>query len=216
MRRLSSLLKNELVTGLLLLAPAFGTAYLIYWLVTAVDGLFPNVWRPSVWGVPLPGLGLVSVFVLALSVGIVAQKGRRLTKLVDRLLHNIPIFGSTYGLLKQVLEAVFSSGGKSFKRAVLVEFPLAGSWAIGFVTQPKASDTFSGAAGQSLLSVFVPTTPNPTSGFYLLVEKGRVRELDMPVDQAFKVMLTMGIAESDPEALTTTAKWSRDEILKGG
>src|SRR5262245_60508806 len=135
MSRLTSLLKRELLTGLLLLAPVGGAVYLAYWLVTTVDGLFPDAWRPRIAGRPMPGLGLIAVLALALGAGLVAHNfiGQRLVKLFDDLVHRIPLFGSTYGLIKQVLEAVFSSGGGSFKKAVLVEYPTPGSWAIGFV-----------------------------------------------------------------------------------
>jgi uncharacterized membrane protein len=199
MRHILSLLKNGLVTGLLLLVPIGGTAYLIYWLVTAMDGLFPAAWRPVVHDVPLPGLGLIAFLVIAFTVGLLAHNfiGRRVVRWIDGAVQSIPVFGGTYGLIKQVLEAVFSSGGASFKRAVLVEYPLPGSWAIGFVTQPQSSDVLASAAASDVVSVFVPTCPNPTSGFFLVVEKPRVRELDMPVEQAFKLILSMGIADGE-------------------
>ena len=216
MRRFYSLLKNELVTGLLLVAPVVGTAYLVYWLITSVDGLFPAAWRPTPWGVRLPGLGLLAVLAVALGVGVLAHNfvGRRIVSILDGVVHKIPLFGSTYGLIKQVLEAVFAKGSGSFKRAVLVEYPLPGSWAIGFVTQPHASELLSDAAETEVLSVFVPTTPNPTSGFYLLVSESRVRELNMPVEQAFKLVLTMGIADSQTADIVTTGKWSRAGAAK--
>lgn len=210
MSRFLSLLKNELLTGLLLMAPVGGAAWLVYSLITAVDGLFPNTLRPRVWGVPLPGLGLIGVVVLALLVGLAAHNfvGRRLVALFDNVVHRIPLFGTTYGLIKQVLEAVFSTGSGSFNRAVLVEYPTQGSWAIGFVTQALVTGKLQEAAGGDILSVYVPTTPNPTSGFYLLVERRRVRDLDMTVEQAFKLVLTMGIADAEGQ-LATTAKWTR-------
>lgn len=213
MRRVISLLKNELLTGLLLIAPIGGAAWLVYWLISTVDGLFPSVWRPKLLGYPLPGLGLLFVLGLALTVGVAAHNfaGRRLVKYFDDLVHRIPLFGSTYGLIKQVLESVFSSGGGSFKRAVLVEYPTAGSWAIAFVTQSTVTGKLRDAIAADILAVYVPTTPNPTSGFYLLVERERVRELDMPVEQAFKLLLTMGIADS--EALATTGKWARRDLV---
>ncbi len=216
MNRLTSLLKRELLTGLVLLAPVGGAAYLVYWLVTAVDGLFPDAWRPRLLGHPMPGLGLLSVLVLALIAGLIAHNfvGQRLVKLFDELVHRIPLFGSTYGLIKQVLEAVFSSGGGSFKKAVLVEYPTPGSWAIGFVAQSHVTGKLRDAAASDVVAVYVPTTPNPTSGFYLLVARDKVREIDMNVEQAFKVVLTMGIA--DAEALATTAKWSRREVAQKG
>ncbi len=211
MRRLASLLKNELITGIVLLAPVVGTAYLVYIIVTGADGLFPDALRPRVRGTPLPGLGLLSVLVLALLVGVLAHNfiGRRLVELFDLLFSRLPLFGGTYGLIKQVFESVFSQSAESFKRAVLIEYPRPGVWAIAFVTSSQVGAALSQSSGCELTSVYVPTTPNPTSGFYLLVEKSQVRELDMPVDQAFKLVITMGIAR-EPDLLSTTAKMARE------
>jgi len=210
-KRFGSLFKNELVTGVVLLAPVAGTAWLVYAIVSGVDRLFPDEFRPRFLGHPLPGLGVLSVLVLALLVGIFAHNfiGRRLVAFFDRGLQRVPLFGGTYGLIKQVFESVFAQGADSFNRAVLVEYPRPGIFAIAFVT---ASDVpVRSAGGEELVSVFLPTTPNPTSGFYLLVEKKLVRELDMPVQQAFKLVITMGIAK-EPELLTTTAKLQRKDL----
>ena len=211
MRRVGRLIKNELVTGLVLLAPVGGTLYLGYLLVSTLDALFPDSLRPKVFGYPLPGLGVVAVILLALGVGVFAHNfiGKRLVDVFDKTFTKMPLFGSTYGLIKQVFESVFSQGAESFQRAVLVEYPRAGMYAIAFVTSThvpiKTSD------GKELISVFLPTTPNPTSGFYLLVEKSLVRDLEMPVQQAFKLVITMGVAK-EPELLTTTSKMSRDQL----
>ncbi len=211
MKRFGSLLKNELITGMVLLAPVAGTAYLVYLIVSGIDGLFPDELRPKLFGHPLPGLGVLSVLVLALLVGIFAHNfvGRRLVAFFDRSFQRVPLFGGTYGLIKQVFESVFAQGAESFNRAVLVEYPRPGVFAIAFVT---ATDVpVRSSEGEELVSVFVPTTPNPTSGFYLLVEKKLVRELDMPVQQAFKLVITMGIAK-EPELLTTTSKLQRKDL----
>jgi uncharacterized membrane protein len=206
MRGLGKLLKNELITGMVLLAPVAGTAYLVYLIVRGIDGLFPDALRPRVFGVPLPGLGVVSVLFLALLMGVLAHNliGQRMVGMFDRVFSSVPLFGGTYGLIKQVFESVFSQGADSFKRAVLVEYPRKGIYAIAFVTAANVGSLTS-KEGKELISLFVPTTPNPTSGFYLLVEKELVRELDMPVQAAFKLVITMGIAK-EPDLLTTTAK----------
>lgn len=211
MKRLGSLLKNELITGMVLLAPVGGTLYLFYLLVSGAEHLFPDELRPKLFGYPLPGLGVVSVLVLALIVGLFAHNiiGRRLVGLFDRALQRVPLFGGTYGLIKQVFESVFAQGAESFNRAVLIEYPRPGVFAIAFVTSNDVP--VRGTDGRELVSVFVPTTPNPTSGFYLLVEKSLVRELDMPVQAAFKLVITMGIAK-EPELLTTTAKLQRKDL----
>jgi uncharacterized membrane protein len=212
-KKLGSLIKNELITGMVLLAPVAGTAYLFYWIIGSVDGLFPYEWRPKVNGQPLPGLGIASVLVLALLVGVFAHNfiGRRLVGWFDRAFTRVPLFGTTYGLIKQVFESVFAQGADSFSRAVLVEYPRPGVFAIAFVTASHLASGVSAPDDADLISVFVPTTPNPTSGFYLMVDRSLVRDLDMPVDQAFKLVITMGIAR-EPEILTTTAKLSRAEL----
>ena len=211
LRRFGGLLKNELITGMVLLAPIAGTLYLVYLIVSGIDRLFPDELRPKLAGHPLPGLGVLSVLVLALVVGIFAHNfiGRRLVAFFDRSFQRVPLFGGTYGLIKQVFESVFAQGADSFNRAVLVEYPRPGIFAIAFVTASHVPVL--SRDGQELVSVFIPTTPNPTSGFYLLVEKGLVRDLDMPVQQAFKLVITMGIAK-DPELITTTAKLQRKDL----
>jgi uncharacterized membrane protein len=213
MRRFGRLLKTELITGLVLLAPVIGTVYLVYLIVAGIDGLYPYEWRPiiPIINKPAPGLGVATVLVIALLVGLFAHNfiGKRLAAIFDRLFSSVPLFGGTYGLIKQVFESVFSQGADSFKRAVLVEYPRPGSYAIAFVT--AASVGLQSSSGKDLISVFVPTTPNPTSGFYLLVEKSLVRELDMPVQQAFKLVITMGIAK-EPDLITTTAKLRMQDL----
>ena len=211
MTRVGKLLKTELVTGVVLLAPVAGTLYLVYVLVSAVDALFPDALRPRVLGYPLPGLGVIAVFGLALIVGVLAHNfiGQRIVKLFDSVVGRIPLFGSTYGLIKQVFESVFAQGAESFSRAVLIEYPRPGMYVIAFVTAMNVPVRSSD--GKELISVFVPTTPNPTSGFYLLVEKGLVRDLELPVQQAFKLVITMGVAK-EPDLVTTTAKLSRRDL----
>jgi len=213
MRRLLQLLRNELVTGAVLLAPVAGTLYLVFWVVRSIDGFFPNEYRPRVLGVPLPGLGIISVVVLALLVGLFAHNfiGRRLVDWFDRAFQRVPLFGGTYGLIKQVFESVFSQGAESFQQAVLVEYPRPGVWTIAFVTSPHPAPGLPVPTDADLVSIFVPTTPNPTSGFYLVVDRALVRPLDMPVADAFKLVVTMGIAK-EPEMLTTTAKLSRENL----
>ncbi len=212
-KRLLHLLRNELITGAVLLAPIVGTLWLVFWVVRSIDGLFPNELRPRVFGFPLPGVGIVAVLVLAFAVGVFAHNfiGRRLVDWVDRAFQRVPLFGGTYGLIKQVFESVFSQGAESFQKAVLVEYPRPGSWAIAFVTSSAVAPGVPVPPGTDLVSVFVPTTPNPTSGFYLMVDRSIVHELDMPVADAFKLVVTMGIAK-EPELLTTTAKLSRASL----
>jgi uncharacterized membrane protein len=211
-KRFGRLLKNELVTGLVLLAPVGGTLWLVYLLVSTVDKLYPDALRPKVLGYPLPGLGVLTVLVLALAVGLFAHNfiGKRLVDVFDKVVGRVPLFGSTYGLIKQVFESVFAQGAESFQRAVLIEYPRPGVYAIAFVSSTAVP--IRSADGGELIGVFVPTTPNPTSGFYLLVDKHLVRDLEMPVQQAFKLVITMGVAR-EPELMTTTSKMSRKDLV---
>jgi uncharacterized membrane protein len=213
MKRFLALLRNELVTGAVLLAPVVGTLWLVFWVVRSVDGLFPNEYRPLVLGYPLPGMGIAAVLVLAFTVGLIAHNfiGRRLVDLGDRAFQRIPLFGGTYGLIKQVFESVFAQGADSFQEAVLVEYPQKGSWVIAFVTSSQIAPGLPIPEGSDLVSVFVPTTPNPTSGLYLMVERTLTRRIHMPVADAFKLLVTMGIAK-EPEMLTTTQKLSRESL----
>ena len=213
MKGLFKLLRNELVTGAVLLAPVLGTLYLIFWVVRTLDGLFPLELRRRLFGGPVPGLGIVFALLLALLVGLFAHNflGRRLVSWFDRAFQRVPLFGGTYGLIKQVFESVFSQGAESFQQAVLIEYPRPGMWAIAFVTSAHAAPGLPMPDGADPISVFVPTTPNPTSGYYLVVDRALVRELDMSVAEAFKLVVTMGIAK-EPEMLTTTAKLSRDNF----
>jgi uncharacterized membrane protein len=212
-KRLLHVLRNELVTGAVLLAPVVGTLYLVFWVVRSIDSLFPNEYRPRVLGYPLPGVGIAAVLVLALAMGLIAHNfiGRKLVHWIDRGFQAVPLFGGTYGLIKQVFESVFSQGADSFQRAVLVEYPRQGSWVIAFVTSSQIAPGLPVPAGADLVSVFIPTTPNPTSGFYLMVERSFTRPIDMTVAEAFKLLVTMGIAK-EPEMLTTTAKLSRETL----
>lgn len=206
MKSFFRLLRTEIATGLVLLAPTIGTIWLIVWVVRTLDGFFPDAWRPMVLGRPLPGVGIVIALLLATLFGVLAHNfiGQRLVGFFDALFGKLPVFGGTYGLIKQVTESVFSKSGHSFQRALLVEFSSPGSYAIGFLTSELPAPIM-GKDGSELISVFVPTTPNPTSGFYLLVERSRTRDLEMSVADAFKLVLSMGIAK-EPEFLTTTAK----------
>ena len=198
---------------MVLLAPVAGTAYLVYLIVSGIDRLFPDELRPK------PFMGHPDARprrAQRARAGAHCRASSRTTSSVVgsspssiAALQRVPLFGGTYGLIKQVFESVFAQGADSFNRAILIEYPRPGIWAIAFVTASHVP--IAGTQGQELVSVFVPTTPNPTSGFYLLVDKKLVRELDMPVQQAFKLVITMGIAK-DPELLTTTAKLQRKDL----
>ena len=141
----------------------------------------------------IPGLGLLMVFALLLVTGWLVSNvaGRWWFKQWDKLFTNIPIFKSIYSSVKKVSDTLFSSNGNAFRTAVLVQYPRAGSWTIGFQTGVPSGEVAS-HLGNDLISIYVPTTPNPTSGFFLMVPRADVIELSMSVDQALTYVISMG------------------------
>jgi uncharacterized membrane protein len=189
--------RRNLLTGLLVTLPIAVAIWIFFSIASSVDQIFPDRWRPALFGHPLPGLGLVAATIILLVVGALARNflGQRLLNAVDQGLGHIPIFGKTYGLLKQIVEAVFSKQGKAFRRAVLVRFPHSSVWSIGFVTD--SSPEIDLKLSRRVLAVYVPTTPNPTSGYYLFVPEEETIALDLAVEQALKLVVTMGIAKTE-------------------
>ena len=198
-------IKKYLITGLLVWLPLAITVGVLAWLVGILDGVFggvlsgfeafmPNAAKPAIDRLrAIHGLGVILVFVTLLVTGALVSNvaGRWMLSQWDRLFTNIPIFKSIYVGVKKVSDTLFSSNGNAFRKAMLIEYPRAGSWTIAFQT-----GTPSGEVARHLrpdfVSVYVPTTPNPTSGFFLMVPRSEVIELEMSVDQALTYVISMG------------------------
>jgi uncharacterized membrane protein len=186
-------LRAYFVTGLLVLIPIVVTIWvaqtILVWLDTAVP-------LEVIIGRDIPGLGILLSIGIILFAGILGQNfiGNWMMEQLAFLVGKIPFIGSVYGSLRQVM-LTFSStkGGDKFGRAVLVEFPKAGSWTVGFVTNDQPHAEISSQFNEALISVFVPTTPNPTSGFFMYVPKQSVKPLNMSVDDAFKIIVSLGL-----------------------
>ncbi len=150
----------------------------------------------------LPGLGTVLTIAIVFLTGLLTNNlvGNYLVRLWERLLHRIPVVSSLYGSVKQVSDTLFSSSGNAFRKAVLLPYPHENSWTIGFLTGTPGGDVRNHLVGD-YVSVYVPTTPNPTSGFFLMLERSKVIELDMSVDAALKYIVSMGVVA--PEYLPT-------------
>jgi uncharacterized membrane protein len=191
------MLRRNFLTGLLVTLPIAAALWIFFAIARTVDGILPDIWRPRVLGYPVPGLGLLAAVLLLLFVGILARNllGQRMLTAVDQGLHHVPVFGKTYGLLKQIVQAIFGKQGQAFRRAVLVRFPHANVWSVAFVAglDPEIEYRIS----TKVLAVYVPTTPNPTSGYYLFVPESETIPLEMPVEQALKLVVTMGIARTE-------------------
>lgn len=193
-------MRRYLVAGLLVWVPIGVTILIIKFLVDLMDQtllLLPAGIQPQhLLGFRLPGLGIVLTVVVVLVTGMVVTNlfGRQLIRLGERLLARIPVVRSIYSSVKQLTESLFSSGGKSFRKVVLVPYPHPGSWTMGFLTGIGTGEVRD-RIGREVLNVFVPTTPNPTSGFFLIVPRQDVIELDMSVDDGLKMLLSVGVVQ---------------------
>ena len=206
-RSLRTALRDNLVAGILVAAPIFVVLWVFNKLVLSMDGvlaLVPNSIRSLRWSLPwqtnpipileTPGLGFVLTLVLLLLIGTLARGyfGRTLLQRLADLVERVPLLGTIYSATRQLLEAVFSSRAQNFQRVVLVEFPRRGCYCLGFLTA-EAWEGVQKAVGVPLVSVFVPTTPNPTSGFFVLYPRDELRILNMTVEEAFKAIMSSGI-----------------------
>ena len=191
-------LKKYLITGLLIWVPLVITVWVLSFLVGTLDQtllLLPNDWHPRAWlGFNIPGLGVLLTLAVVLLTGMLGANiiGQRLVTTWESLLSRIPVVKSLYSSVKQVSDTLFSSSGQAFRKALLVQYPRQGSWTIAFLTGRPGGDVANHLTGE-YVSVYVPTTPNPTSGFFLMMPKADVIELDMNVDEALKYIISMGV-----------------------
>jgi len=198
-------LRKYLVTGLLVWLPAAITVWVLGQVLDVVNGVFgsllaalalvmPTAWREAILGLQhVPGLGLVILASGLLATGVFVANifGQWLLGQWDRLMSHIPIVKSIYSSVKQVSDTLFSSSGNAFREAVLVQYPRAGAWTIAFVTGTPSGEVACHLDGEHV-SIYVPTTPNPTSGFFLIVPRADLRPLHMTVDEALKYIISMG------------------------
>jgi uncharacterized membrane protein len=188
-------MRKYIITGLLVLVPLAITAWVLSLVITTMDQsllLIPEKWLPK--SMRIPGLGTILTVLIVFVTGLLTNNlvGNFLIRQWEKLLNRIPVVSSLYGSVKQVSDTLFSSSGNAFRKAVLVPYPHAGSRTIGFVTGAPAADAAKHLDGD-YISVYVPTTPNPTSGFFLMMPKKDVIELDMSVDAALKYIVSMGV-----------------------
>ena len=193
-------LRRYFVAGLLVWIPLGITLWVMKILVGLMDEtllLLPESYRSeALFGFHVPGLGIILTLAILLTTGALAANffGRKLLAFGDNLLTRIPIVRSIYGGVKQISDTLFSPEGKAFRRAVLVRYPHAGAWTVALVTGSPEHEV-AGILGRDQIAVFVPTTPNITAGFFLIVPRSETIELDMTVDAALKYIISMGVAE---------------------
>ncbi len=196
MRR--QLIKRYFITGLLIWVPLAITAWVLALIVGTMDQslhLLPAAIHPrNVFGFDIPGVGAVLTLLVIVVTGLLAANfiGQRLVVWWERLLARIPVVNSIYNSVKQVSDTLFSSSGNAFRQALLIEYPRRGTWTIAFLTGAPGGEVLRHLDGEHV-SVYVPTTPNPTSGFFLMLPKADVIPLEMSVDTALKYVISMGV-----------------------
>lgn len=197
-------LRRYLVAGLLVWVPLWVTVLIVKFLIDIMDQtlvLLPAAAQPEhLLGFRIPGLGFVLTFVVVLVTGIIAANlfGRQLVRVWEGMLGRIPLVRSIYSAVKQVLETVFSNKGQSFRRVALIEYPRKDVWTLAFITGEGIAEV-QRRTGQDMVNVFVPTTPNPTSGFFLMLPRAQVIDLDMPVEVGLKLILSAGVVAPEQE-----------------
>jgi uncharacterized membrane protein len=191
-------MRRYVIAGLIVWVPLGITIWALHWLVTTLDQtllLVPEGLRPeALVGFHIPGLGVLLSFLILVGTGVVAANffGQRLILAWESILGRFPVVKSIYSSVKQVSDTLLSDTGNAFRKALLVEFPREGCWTIGFLTGTP-SDAVSLHLDGDHVSVYVPTTPNPTGGYFVMVPRASVRELDMSVDEALKYIISMGV-----------------------
>ncbi|AEE66158.1 MULTISPECIES: DUF502 domain-containing protein [Bordetella] len=201
--------KKYFITGLLIWVPLAITVWVLGLLVATLEGFVPGfLSSQSLFGVDIPGFRFVLVITVVLLTGVFAANllGRSLLEHWERILGRIPLVRSIYNSVKQVSDTVLAPNGRAFRQAVLIQYPRAGSWTIAFLTGTPSGEVASYLPGEHL-SVYVPTTPNPTSGFFLMMPRDQVIDLQMSVDAALKYIVSMGVvapADRRPVSPPTT------------
>ena len=221
-------MKKYALAGLLVWLPLAITIWVMLWLYGLMDGMF--MWLLAVSQAVLPpgadaaierlrhvhGLGVVVMVVIMLTTGVFVTNifGQWWLRQWDKLLGRIPIVKSIYSSVKQVSDTLFSSDGNAFREAVLVQYPHADSWTIAFVTGKPAVDVSQHLVGEHV-SLYVPTTPNPTSGFFLIMPRSAIRPLAMSVDEALKYIISMGVVAPPASAALVPRPEGADPNPKG-
>lgn len=191
-------LRKWLFSGLLVIVPLVITLGVLNWIIGTLDQtlwLLPEEWQKWLFDHRVRGLGVLLTLAILLVVGAVASNfvGKRLLGWGDAVVRRIPVVRSIYSSVKQVSDTLFSENGNAFRTAVLVQWPRDGVWTIAFVTGTPGSDVLAHMGGGDYLGVYVPTTPNPTGGYFVMLKRSDCIELKMSVDDALKYIVSMGV-----------------------
>ncbi len=201
-------LRKWLLAGLLVILPVVVTLWVLEWIVSTLDKtllILPTAWHPDkLLGFHIPGFGALLALAILLVLGALASNfiGNKLLTWWHSLLNRIPVVRSIYSGVKQVSDTLFSDSGNAFRKAVLVQWPREGVWTIAFVTGTPGGDAATHLSAD-YLSVYVPTTPNPTGGYFVMLKASDCIELKMSVDDALKYIVSMGVVSPDAPALVS-------------
>lgn len=214
-------LRKYFLTGIVVAGPLTVTAYIVWWFITLVDGwvkpLVPVVYLPDTYlPFQVPGFGLIVAFLSLTLLGFLTANlvGRYLVSLSDYVLGHMPVVSGLYKGIKQVFETVFSQSGTSFRKVGMVQFPQPGMWSLVFISSPPTGTVKSTLPSEEYVSVFLPCTPNPTTGFYFYLPASDLIEVDISVDAAAKLIMSAGLIQPEERqaqlgALAAVAKRKR-------
>lgn len=193
-------LRSAFVTGLLVLVPLMATIDILVWFISFLDSVTRSYFPTKILPFDFSGLGLILALIIVLITGVLAQNymGTWIVGVVDHAVRKFPLVGGLYGAIKKFLETIFNPSSTQFKQAVMVEFPKPGFYSVGFLTgpvEPKLQEK----STEKLINVFIPLVPNPISGFYLLIPEHLVTPLDISIQDAFKIVISMGIVGAEHE-----------------
>ncbi len=194
-------IRKYFISGLLVWLPIWVTLLVISFLVDLLSKsllLLPHQWQPDVLlGVHVPGIGVIITLLVIFLTGLFAANfiGSRFLAMGDAIMARIPLVRSVYTGVKQVTQTLFTPGGQSFRKVLLVQYPCPGVWSIGFQTGEVSKEIEGSVSKQGMVSYFIPTTPNPTSGFLMMAPRSEVIELDMSVEQALKYVISLGVVQ---------------------
>ncbi len=194
-------LRNYFISGLLFWIPLALSVIVIKFSLEFINELVPTKYLPETLfnlNTDFPGSGIVLVLIVILITGVIVSNllGRKLVELWERILHKIPGFRNVYKVLKKVSDTIFNTSTESFRKAYLIQYPSKGIWVIAFQSGDYKGEAES-IIGEGMINLFVPTTPNPTSGFFVMMPKKDVFELDMGVEEAFKIVISAGVVSPD-------------------
>lgn len=191
-------IRNLFLTGVLVLLPLISSIYILWVLFYKIESWTGPMFE-AFMGREIPGVGIIFTFITVILVGLFATNiiGRRIIQFGENILLKIPLFRNIYISIKQVLEALFTSNKDSFKKVVMFEYPRRGLYQIGFITK-ETSTYIESLTGKELYNIFLPTTPNPTSGMFIMVPKDQIYVLDLSIEAALKLIISGGIINPDP------------------